>query len=224
MTTSWPAMHWTALFLGATYLVQILLVVCCPVPSGASSREMLLKLRKHPGALQRHPAGALLGSLPKTLAALAATVIAAAAWLLPAAALVWPHADLLLWPFAKRAPVFHGILGAGLLAAGNLLTLVAVRALKTHVRFHPFGETTRLYTSGIYAHLRNPITAGLGLIFIGFVLCVPSAAMLAATAAFWLNAEFRIRMEEKYLAQAFGDAYQQYRRQVGKYFPKLWRT
>ena len=64
------------------------------------------------------------------------------------------------------------------LVLGNVLTYAAVATLRSHVSFHAFGETTRLYTSGIYGWVRNPITVGLALIYAGFFLALPSAAML----------------------------------------------
>jgi protein-S-isoprenylcysteine O-methyltransferase Ste14 len=110
------------------------------------------------------------------------------------------------------------------LVAGNVLTFVAVFALRSQVTFHEFGETTRLYTSGIYGWSRNPITVGLILIYAGFFLALPSAAMLIGFSFFLLNSAYRIRMEEIYLQRTFGEEYMRYKRQVGKYLPKPWKA
>ena len=75
--------------------------------------------------------------------------------------------------------------------------------------------------AGLYRFLRNPITLGLVLIYIGFVLALPSVGVLVGFILFFLNSTYRIRMEEVYLESAFGDDYRQYKRQVGKYFPRV---
>jgi protein-S-isoprenylcysteine O-methyltransferase Ste14 len=107
------------------------------------------------------------------------------------------------------------------LVTGNIMTYVAVATLKRNVSFHHFGETTRLYTFGLYGFLRNPITLGLALIYFGFILALPSVGMLVGFILFILNSSYRIEMEETYLERAFGDEYRQYKQQVGKYFPKV---
>jgi len=95
-----------------------------------------------------------------------------------------------------------------------------IQTLLGHVHL----ETTRLYTSGIYGCVRNPITVGLALIYAGFFLALPSAAMLIGLIFFLLNSAYRIKMEEVYLQRAFGEEYVRYKRRVGKYLPRLSKT
>ena len=118
-------------------------------------------------------------------------------------------------------PAVFSIISAGLLLLGNILTYIAVATLRAHVSFHEFGETTRLYTAGIYRAVRNPITLGLAIIFSGFVLARPAVVPLVAMILFLLNAHYRINMEEVYLEKRFGNEYRRYQAVVGKYFPKM---
>jgi protein-S-isoprenylcysteine O-methyltransferase Ste14 len=87
--------------------------------------------------------------------------------------------------------------------------------------FHNFGETKKLYTGGIFGFVRNPITLGLVLIYGGFILALPSGVMILGFVIFLLNSSRRIKMEEHYLERSFGDQYLQYKKRVGKYWPKF---
>jgi len=78
-----------------------------------------------------------------------------------------------------------------------------------------------LLFSGIYRYARNPITLGLAAIFAGFVFARPSAVMLIGFSVFLLNSNYRVKMEEVYLARTFGDKYAQYMDHAGRYFPKM---
>ena len=79
----------------------------------------------------------------------------------------------------------------------------------------------RLVTSGPFALCRNPMYLG-HLIFLGgLALSLRSwlAATIAAGTAFWLH--FRIRRDERRLAERFGAAYLQYRSAVKRWIPAL---
>ena len=205
----------------ATYAFQISLICFFPVPSAGSTVEMLFKVRKDNNFSKNHPAKSASRSILTTIAMITATLVAATFSLVPLICIIFPRVVNYLFPFMRVLPDTLTIISVALLILGNILTFVAVRTLRSHVSFHPFGETTRLYTSGIYGHIRNPITIGLTSIFAGFLLSLPSAVMLVGFAVFLFNSECRVRMEEVYLQRAFGDEYRQYQNRVGKYFPKI---
>jgi protein-S-isoprenylcysteine O-methyltransferase Ste14 len=153
-----------------------------------------------------------------------ATLTVTTTSLIPLVTIIYPPIIKLLGPFMANPSGLMQTTCILFLVLGNVLTYAAVATLRSHVSFHAFGETTRLYTSGIYGWVRNPITVGLALIYAGFFLALPSAAMLLGLIFFLLNSAYRINMEEVYLQRAFGDEYVRYKRQVGKYLPRLSKT
>jgi len=217
-------MHWIDVFIIATYIAQIYQICFFAVPSAGSTVEMLanrkrksVPAKRHAGAIVVHANLRMIGTIGATLAVLTAAMI-------PLLTVVFPVVNRYLIPFMMIPPsTALSTISAGLLLFGNILTFVAVATLRKNVSFHEFGETTRLYTGGIYRTIRNPITLGLGIIFGGFVLARPSVVMLIGWIIFALNSHYRIRLEEVYLQSAFGRNYLHYKHSVGKYFPRLGR-
>ena len=146
---------------------------------------------------------------PPPLIALAAVLLGVAAdWLLPLNAL----ASVLNWP--ARIGI-----GAVLLLAGGALVVVGEQAFKqvgTNVK--PWRPSLALATTGIYAHLRNPMYVGAILILTGLAAALASdwmAIMLLPTA---LLLHFGVvRREERYLDAKFGEDYRRYKASVPRY-------
>ena len=215
-------MHWLDFFIIATYIAQIYQVCFFAVPSAGSTAEMLVNRKHKSRPTERHPGATVVHSAPQMIGAIGATLAVLAASMLPLLAVVFPVVNHYLLLFIKLPPsTAQSIVSAGLLLLGNSLTFIAVGTLRANVSFHDFGETTRLYTGGIYRAVRNPITLGLGIIFAGLVLARPSVVMLIGWIIFALNSHYRIHMEEVYLEKTFGNDYRHYRDRVGKYFPKV---
>ncbi len=208
-------------FILATYISQIIQMCFYSVPSAGSTVEMLVKVKNDVACASHHPAATAIQSRSKVVLLVTATVSVTATSLIPLITVCYPPFFQWLIPLMAQPTNLMKWIAIECLVTGNIMTYVAVATLKKHVRFHDFGETTRLYTSGLYRFLRNPITAGLALIYLGFVLALPSVVMLFGFILFMLNSSYRIRTEEVYLERAFGDKYRQYKQQVGKYFPKV---
>lgn len=217
-------MGWLTFFILATYAAQIIQLCFFSVPSAGSTVEMLFKLKNDPMRAAHHPAAAAIRSRLKMTMLIMATIAVSITSLIPLITIIYPPTFKLLVPFTSKPPELMNATSAVFLVAGNIFIYTAVATLRSHVSFHSFGETTRLHMSGIYGCLRNPITVGLALIYVGFFLALPSAAMLIGFIFFLANSAYRIKMEEVYLQRAFGEDYQRYKRQVGKYIPRLWKT
>ena len=217
-------MHWLDYFIIATYIAQIYQICFFAVPSAGSTTEMLSNRKRNTVADGRHPGATVVHSTPQMVVTIGATLTVLTAAMIPLLTVVFPVVNRYLLLFIEIPP-FTGLslISAGLLLLGNILTFIAVAALRANVSFHEFGETEHLYTAGIYRTVRNPITLGLGTIFAGFVLARPSVVMLIGLIIFALNSHYRIHMEEVYLEKTFGDLYLQYKDATGKYFPKMGR-
>lgn len=214
-------MHWLDYFIIGTYIAQAFQIFFYSLPSAGSTCEMLFNLKKKTGLESRHPGVRIIQSRPKMVLTVAATLAVLAVSMVPILTLLFPELNPFLLPLVKTPSPGLSLISAGLLVSGNGLTYIAVATLKAHVRFHDFGEATRLYTGGIYRYVRNPITLGLAAIFTGFMLARPSVVMLLGLAIFLLNAGYRIKMEEAYLENSFSDEYLQYKAGAGKYFPRI---
>jgi len=208
-------------FILATYVSQIIQVCFYSVPSAGSTVEMLYNVQNDPAGAVDHPAAAVIQSRFKVACLIAATLSVTATTLIPLITIIYPPFFQLLIPFIRQPSNLMKWIAIGCLVTGNIITYVAVATLKRNVNFHNFGETTRLYTAGLYGYLRNPITLGLALIYAGFFLALPTVGMLIGFILYISNSSYRINMEEIYLERAFGEAYRQYEQRVGKYFPKL---
>jgi protein-S-isoprenylcysteine O-methyltransferase Ste14 len=209
------------LFILATYVLQIIQVCFYSVPSAGSTAEMLVKVKNNPASACHHPAATASQSHFKIALLVGATILVTAISLIPLITIIYPPFFQFLIPLIAQPSDLMKWISIGCLVTGNLISYAAVATLKKNVSFHAFGETTRLYTSGLYGFLRNPITLGLALIYAGFFLALPSIIMLVGFIFFLLNSNYRIRMEEVYLERAFGDDYRQYKQAVGKYFPRV---
>ncbi|MFX1561560.1 MAG: methyltransferase family protein, partial [Promethearchaeota archaeon] len=110
-------------------------------------------------------------------------------------------------------------LGAGLNLLGTVIFLTAFFNLGSSIRLliPKEEERTQLMTNGWYAHSRNPLYLGLHIAMIGWVLIFPSILTILALAIFLVNQHFRIRLEEKFLEEQFGEKYRDYMKRVRRY-------
>lgn len=77
-----------------------------------------------------------------------------------------------------------------------------------------------LVKSGPYALVRHPIYASMLAVFLQVALLfTPWARLAGALALFLAGTEIRVRVEEGLLAERFGDAFAEYKRQVRAYVP-----
>jgi protein-S-isoprenylcysteine O-methyltransferase Ste14 len=84
----------------------------------------------------------------------------------------------------------------------------------------PFDPPRRLVVRGPYRYVRNPMYLGAGLALAGAALFYEAAALWAYAAAFLLLLHlFVIWYEEPTLQRTFGEDYDQYRRQVRRWWP-----
>jgi protein-S-isoprenylcysteine O-methyltransferase Ste14 len=146
---------------------------------------------------------------PPPLIALATLVIGVAGdWLLPLNVL----ASVLNWP--ARIGI-----GAVLLLAGGALVVVGEQAFKqvgTNVK--PWRPSLALATTGIYAHLRNPMYVGAILILTGLAAALASDWMAVLLLPMALLLHFGVvRREERYLEAKFGEDYRRYKASVPRY-------
>lgn len=131
-------------------------------------------------------------------------------------AIVYTAGRLAGLPPVAADPLPLQLLGAVLLAAGGVVSVVAARTIFMMYKLD------RLYRAGLYARCRHPLYAD----FISLVapgVCLLLNSWPALTAPFFMYLAFRrlIGQEERGLITAFGDEYLQYKSEVNAVFPKI---
>jgi protein-S-isoprenylcysteine O-methyltransferase Ste14 len=126
------------------------------------------------------------------------------------------HRPLPYWAIAQAA--------GGLLIAAGLVPIAAsfaefIWADGTPV---PVASPPRLVVSGCYRYVRNPMYVGFLAVLIGEALLFGSAGLLEYAAVAWCVGAAAVRWyEEPTLARRFGTDYQEYRRAVRAWIPRL---
>jgi protein-S-isoprenylcysteine O-methyltransferase Ste14 len=124
------------------------------------------------------------------------------------------------WFFRNRLPRLQSIVGGSalLLAAFALLAWGAVTMLRARTHIDPYQPATALVTTGPFRFTRNPLYVAFTLFFIGLALWTGwlSSLLLLPLAHAGLHYGVVAR-EERYLANKFGAAYDDYRRRVRRW-------
>ncbi|RBY79385.1 isoprenylcysteine carboxylmethyltransferase family protein [Blastococcus sp. TF02-09] len=118
-----------------------------------------------------------------------------------------------------------GVQVAGLVLAlvGFAATLAAQTGMGESWRIGvDTGERTDLVTSGVFAHVRNPIFTTMVVAQLGIVLMVPTWVSAVALVALVVAVQLQVRaVEEPYLRAVHGDAYRDYSASTGRFVPGI---
>lgn len=129
------------------------------------------------------------------------------------------------WEFQQPLPgwVVAQAAGAVLVAAGLVPAASAfVEFVKAGGTPIPAAPTQHLVVSGFNRYVRNPMYVGLLLAIIGQALLFGNPWLLAYAVAAWaVPAAFVRWYEEPTLTRTFGTEYEQYRRAVPAWLPRL---
>ena len=131
------------------------------------------------------------------------------------------------WEAGTTRPPLQ-LLGALLLVTGGIVLMDAfarfvVEGIGTPA---PVAPTQELVVGGLYRHVRNPMYLAVGATIVGQALLLGRPILLLYTAAFAVAVvAFVGGYEEPTLARQFGARYEEYRRAVPGWWPRLrpWR-
>jgi protein-S-isoprenylcysteine O-methyltransferase Ste14 len=124
----------------------------------------------------------------------------------------------------EDAPLAVRIAGGALIAlgAGFLLHAFARFVIEGLGTPAPVAPTERLVVGGVYRYVRNPMYLAVGSTIIGQALLLGQFGLLAYAAAFGVVVVSFVRVyEEPTLSAQFGSAYDEYRRAVPGWLPRL---
>lgn len=129
---------------------------------------------------------------------------------------------ILPFPVSARMPLMW--VGIVLIVLGLALRLLAILTLERMFTVDvAIREGHRLVTSGPYRFVRHPSYAGSLLSFLGFGLALGTfPALLVATLPAAGVFAARIRVEERALARAFGEAWRHYAERTARLVPGLY--
>jgi protein-S-isoprenylcysteine O-methyltransferase Ste14 len=122
---------------------------------------------------------------------------------------------------AVQPPVAVQVVGLVVALAGFAATLAAQTGMGASWRIgvDP-GERTDLVTTGVFAHVRNPIFTAMVLAQLGVVLMVPTWVSALALVALVAGVQLQVRaVEEPYLRAVHGAAYDAYAARTGRFVP-----
>ncbi len=103
---------------------------------------------------------------------------------------------------------------AGLAIAGPSFVLFVLARMQLGEAFSVEAKATKLVTTGLYSRIRNPIYVFGALLLAGVIIWLDKPWLLLCLAALVPLQVVRSRKEEKVLAEKFGAAYQEYKRQT----------
>jgi protein-S-isoprenylcysteine O-methyltransferase Ste14 len=128
---------------------------------------------------------------------------------------------------ADDPPLVLRVLGAALIAFGAVLVLetTARFALEGRGTPVPFAAPQRFVARGSYRAVRNPMYVGVLAVIAGQAFLLGREVLLLwAAAAALLFHLFVVLHEEPELSRRFGAEYEDYRRRVGRWVPRLTRA
>jgi protein-S-isoprenylcysteine O-methyltransferase Ste14 len=122
-------------------------------------------------------------------------------------------------PGARVVPFPWNFLGLLPLLAGVWLNLAADRAFqRAETTVKPFQVSSALITKGVFCISRNPMYLGMVLILVGIAILMGSLAPFVVLAVFGILVHvIFIRIEERMLAEKFGEAWVAYRAKVRRW-------
>ena len=115
-------------------------------------------------------------------------------------------------------PIWLQIVGCVIGYIGDFIFANAVWTMRDSWRAGLAREDqTKMVTRGIYKISRNPAFLGFDLMYIGICLCFFHPILFVFTIWAIVMLHLQIRQEEKYLAEVFGQEYQNYKAKTRRY-------
>lgn len=118
------------------------------------------------------------------------------------------------------------LFGVLLIALGAILLLTCIYEFAARGRgtLSPVDPARELVVQGLYRYVRNPMYLSVLTIVAGEIILTRSSALLWYWLAFLGAASLFVRgFEEPYLRRQFGESYERYTRDVGRWIPRVGR-
>jgi protein-S-isoprenylcysteine O-methyltransferase Ste14 len=115
--------------------------------------------------------------------------------------------------------------GLAMAVVGIGVTLAAQRQMGVSWRIGVApAERTALVTTGLFAHVRNPVFTGMLTVTSGLTVMVPTIVSILAIGCLVVAVQIQVRaVEEPYLIATHGTAYRRYAARAGRFLPGIGR-
>ena len=116
------------------------------------------------------------------------------------------------------------LLGALLISLGAMLLLACIYEFAARGRgtLSPADPPKELVVQGLYRYVRNPMYLSVLTVVAGEIILTRSSALAVYWLVFFGAATLFVRgYEEPYLRRQFGESYERYARDVGRWIPRL---
>lgn len=212
----WPV-HWIDWLVLAAYASWLAEVALFPVPSEASTRQLL---RPPPaGAGEGHLLAAVQRwSVPRKLLLLALpTAVCIGLFLVPLGCILLPGFAEALGCGRSAMPGSGAVAGAVLIVAGRIATFGSMVHLR---RAQRAGRPAR----GPFTRSRNPGLVGMFAFYVGLCLVCDTWLLWVGLPVYVGNMHVRVRLEEDHLAAAHGEAFRAYAARVPRWLGRAGRA
>ncbi len=126
---------------------------------------------------------------------------------------------VIFWTIPIVSNDLFTLLGAIIGIIGFVIEVLGMGSLGENFRLELPKEETELITTGIYRVTRNPIVLGLDLIILATFFFIPNLLTLIITILNFITFDAKVRCEEIFLHERFGESYDEYKKKVGRYLP-----
>lgn len=107
----------------------------------------------------------------------------------------------------------------------SLFILAIILGNSSHkVLFGGNNEATSLIKNGVFAHVRHPLYLSMLLVYLAFALVSMSLICIIFWILMFILYDRFASYEEKDLENIFGEEYAEYKKRVGKWFPRLFSS
>ena len=132
------------------------------------------------------------------------------------------------WLYAPDSTL-HGVISVLLAICGLALSIYSIVYMRVVGKGNPFDayghevapRTIHLMTEGPYSLCRNPMLVGIYIYDVGVLVWLWSVLPLIVFLVEVILLTLQVRSEEKRLENDFGQEYLDYKKRVGRYFPRI---
>jgi len=205
-------LDFTEIFIILTYISVLIEIIVFPVPSVASSYQLLIEKKLLPDDLF-YTRIQNLKSLQKIILLALPTLLSVIAYCAPLILIITSNFSNFLVDKTEKTGLI--IIAFLLIIMGRIISMYSVINLRRNNR--QIGMSFELKTGNIFSISRNPILLGMYISYIGMIILFPNLFMLLAFTYFIIHMHFRILVEESFLEFKFGDKYVNYKKQIKRY-------
>ena len=195
-----------------TYMSMLVEIIVFPIPSVASSYQLILKRKLVPQDFLYTKVQNM--NFWQKLAVLALpTLLSIIAYCIPLILVVISKFTNDLVYKTERLEFL--VIAFILIITGRIISLYSVIEIRRNNR--QVGNNFELKTQSIFSLSRNPILFGMYVSFIGMIILFPHFYMIIAFAFYVAHMHFRILIEESFLKYKFGNKYFDYQKKTKRY-------